>query len=846
MAELDSRLLKKIEEWKSSPLLFVTECIQAKPSDQQAEALALFPKTKRMSIRSGHGCHAINTPIHMYPAGLKLVQDIKVGEEIMGDDGTPRKVLELYSGREMMYRIKYHDGTYYDVNESHKLCIVCTGSKSEFNSGDKLEISVRDYLKMIKDRPSLKGRFAGYKVSIDYEDVPLALPAYIMGLWLGDGTHTKAELTNIDKEVIGMWQLYAQANGLEMTEYEAGTKLYRLRRGDILRKLNLPNPFMTALEHYNLIGNKRIPPEYIFNSKEKRLQLLAGIIDTDGWADHGKGTSLRYEITQKRQDIAEDIVFIAQSCGIHATIKRVEKSWTWKNEKKWNTYYLVRLTRNTEQIPVQIKRKQSQVGLDVKKQREKLHFGFDVIPLKEDTYYGFEVDKNHLYVLGDFTVTRNTGKDAFASWIILWFMATRPMGKVACTAPTARQLGDILWSELSKWLRQSAIADHFVLQKDKMYNKENPKEWWARAISPSVKASKEEQAETLAGLHADHLLIVCDEASGITDPTFIPLEGALTQEDNRVLLIGNPTKNSGYFHDTQFHPEIKKDWTTLHWDSRKSSNVTPEMCEYFERKYGVTSNVFRVRVEGNPPLEDETVLIPLSWSEACVGNEISVAEDEPLYLGVDVARYGDDFSIILPRKGLQIMPWESFQGMNTISLGGFILNNYQEMDASGAAVDEIGVGAGVTDWLYKQRLPNLFGVNVANQSSDLTKYNRLRDELWLRVREKCMKGVYSFPVVKKPGEIISMGQELANELSIPTYSFNAHGGFVVESKKDLRSRGKASPNIADALCLTEYFYNISTQLFKKKDGKKESEKRWDRWRQKSGSKDKRSEAWMYT
>ena len=147
-----------------------------------------------------------------------------------------------------------------------------------------------------------------------------------------------------------------------------------------------------------------------------------------------------------------------------------------------------------------------------------------------------------------------TGKDAFASWMILWFMATRSYAKVVCTAPTNRQLGDILWSELSKWLRKSKFTDEFVIQKDKMFHKSAPKEWWCRAVSPSVKSSKEEQAETLAGFHGDHLLIVADEASGIPDPVYIPLEGALTQEDNRVLLIGNMTQNAGYFYDSHFHP----------------------------------------------------------------------------------------------------------------------------------------------------------------------------------------------------------------------------------------------------------------------------------------------------
>ena len=249
-----------------------------------------------------------------------------------------------------------------------------------------------------------------------------------------------------------------------------------------------------------------------------------------------------------------------------------------------------------------------------------------------------------------------TGKDAFAAWMILWFMATRPYAKVACTAPTARQLNDVLWSEIAKWFRKSTLQDEFIHQKDKFFHKDAPKEWWARAISPQVRGSKEDQAETLAGLHGDHLFIVVDEASGVPDPVFTPLEGAMTQEDNRTMLIGNMTKNVGYFYETHFEPKLASRWTKLHWDSRDSSNVTKDMVDYFRIKYGEDSNVFRIRVAGEPPLSNDNSVIPLHWARQCLGRDIIVAEDEPLYLGVDVARFGDDDSIILPRVGNIIKP----------------------------------------------------------------------------------------------------------------------------------------------------------------------------------------------
>ena len=805
---INKSVVARLKEWRNSPLQFVTECIKAIPSEQQIELLQAFPKNKRMTVRSGHGCFAKDTIVHMYPYGFKLVQDVQVGDLVMGPDSQPRTVLQLFSGIAPMYRVSYSDKTYYDVNGAHTLALVCTGSKGKYKTGDKIEITVEEFLAFPR---WLQKRFAAYKTAIDYPEIPVVIPPYILGLWLGDGSHNQLEITNIDKTIIGIWQLFGERNGLSMSTYNE--KLHRLV-GDpdnILHK---------AFEHYNLFGNKHVPKEYLFNSKEVRLRLLAGLIDTDGYLSRESG----FQIIQKRKDLAEDILFLAQSCGIHATLTEKIKSWTWNNEKKYDVYYEVSMYRNIDLIPTQLKRKQP--GIDRIQQRTNLHFGITIKKLSDDRYYGFEVDRDHLFVLGDFSVARNCGKDAVASWLALNFLVTRPYAKCLITAPTNRQLKDIFLAETVKWLRQSLVADEFLVRRDAILHKEAPKEWWLRLISPSVTSTKEEQSETLAGIHGEHLLIIADEASGISDPVFVPLEGAMTQPDNKVVLIGNMTKSSGYFFDSHFNSAISKDWAKFHWDSRKSTNVDKSMPEYFATKYGVESNVFRIRVEGNPPLQDESTLIPLYAAEQCIGNEFEVAEDEPLYLGVDVARYGDDASIIMPRRGLKIFPWETFRKLNTIDLGGFINQTYQELEASGCAIDVIGVGAGVSDWLEKHNMKNLYQVNVASSSSDITKYNKLRDELWIRVRDNCLLGKYSFPNIKVYGEKESLGQQLASELASVRYKFNSHGGYVVESKKDMKSRGISSPNIADALCLTEYFHNSSTKVFAKEKTELYSKRRF--------------------
>ncbi len=434
----------------------------------------------------------------------------------------------------------------------------------------------------------------------------------------------------------------------------------------------------------------------------------------------------------------------------------------------------------------------------------------DVVPSTQQLEYLHKVGTEKRITIRS---GHGTGKDASTAWVIMWFMCTRAYAKVACTAPTARQLSDILWSELSKWFRKSKVADEFIVQKDKIFQKDNPKEWWCRAISVSARASKDEQAETLAGLHGDHLLIIVDEASGVNDPVYIPLEGALTQKDNKVILIGNMTKNKGYFYDSHFHTKIAKNWCKLHWDSRKSSNVSKEYPHYMAEKYGEESNVFRIRVMGEPPTDDEMTFIPLSWAVQCIGVEYEEDPMLPLYLSADVARYGEDKSIILPRRNLTIYPWETHSKMSTAELGGHILADFREMEADGIAVDEIGVGAGTIDWLKKipEARKFVFGVSVSNSSSDKKRWYRLRDELWWRVREKCQAGMYSFPCSNKAEE--DMSNELCNELSSLHYEFNNNGAYVLESKKSAKLRGVMSPNIADALAISEYFYNSANRVF---------------------------------
>ena len=405
---------------------------------------------------------------------------------------------------------------------------------------------------------------------------------------------------------------------------------------------------------------------------------------------------------------------------------------------------------------------------------------------------------------------RGTGKDAFASWMIIWFLCCMPYPKVPCTATSSKQLKQVLWAEISKWLRHSkqkaqekGLPDSFpnsvlVHQSETLHYNALPdkskvgKEWFAVARTVNVKGSAEEQAETLSGFHEDYQMFVIDEASGVPDPVFKPIESTLTGRCNFVLMIFNPTRSHGFAIRSQF--EDARDWMCLQWDAEQCDRVDRSHIERYERKYGRESNSFRINVTGLPPTADPDTLIPWDWAQRAKGRDIVPEEGTPLIFGVDVARQGDDKSIILKRRGPVIEEVIQYAKINTMELANWVAMEAANDEPEAIYIDVIGMGYGVYDRLREMGLYNVHSVNVAESARRSDKFYRLRDELWWGVREKFENNLMSIPE----------DDELLGELCTIKFKaeFNSRPVIKVESKSEMKKRGLMSPNKADALCLT--------------------------------------------
>lgn len=335
-------------------------------------------------------CFGKDTPVRMWDGTIKMVQDVLPGDLLMGDDSTPRTVMSITRGVEEMFEIKQTKRDSYTVNRSHILCVKSTDTK------EKIDINLTDYLGR-KDRV----RWKGYSEPIlRAEEFDLkGLTPYILGVWLGDGHENAAEFSNIDLEVIEAISDYAKSLGTSIKFKDAVTF-----------KITWPiwnkNPLRNSLKELGILKNKRVPKEFVIAPIQWRLDLLAGLMDSDGHLSNQDVNNGGFEITQKRKDLAEDILDLARSCGFKATIAEVEKCCPYKGVKVCGTYYRVNISGAIEKIPCKIARKKPKIAPS--RRRDPSVCGLTIKSIGEGNYYGFVIDGNHRFLLKDGTVVHNT------------------------------------------------------------------------------------------------------------------------------------------------------------------------------------------------------------------------------------------------------------------------------------------------------------------------------------------------------------------------------------------------------------------------------------------------------
>lgn len=394
------------------------------------------------------------------------------------------------------------------------------------------------------------------------------------------------------------------------------------------------------------------------------------------------------------------------------------------------------------------------------------------------------------------------GKSADASWIILWAMSTHEDCRGVVTANTENQLNTKTWAELAKWHRLLICKHWFKYNATSIHSvePEHEKTWRIDAIPWS-----ERNTEAFAGLHnqGKRILVLFDEASAIPDIIWEVTEGALTDADTEILWVvrGNPTRNSGRFRECFGRNSHR--WRTMQIDSRTVKITNKAQIQKWVDDYGEDSDFVRVRVRGVFPRSGSLQFQPgdtvLEAMKRPAPEPFDLQHD-PVVLGVDVARYGDDEAVIAVRKGrdARSIPWEYLREVDTMTLASRVAAKAAETKARAIFVDEGGMGVAVIDRLRQLGVPNVFGVNFGGKPRGLKfadehvkAHNRASEMACVR-REWMKHGC------------IPNDTDLEAQLTDREYHYHpTTNAIVLESKEHMKTVRKVkSPDRGDALDLT--------------------------------------------
>ena len=415
-----------------NPDVLATVCMMANDSRQCPKCPAMIFKIE--------GCFAKDTPVLTWDGTLKMSQDIQIGDILIGDDGQQRIVQNLLSGTDNMYEVSQKNGMTYTVNSKHKLALKFSGDKviywkesenawcmrwfdhtiktmkskkskvtqeisreqsliilEDFRKSisfpDVIEITIDDYMKLT---PSCKAHLMGFKgVGIDYEYKEVKVDPYLLGLYIGDGINNGVAFGERLGIGSGSGATSATCKGcLQNKCYLCDLPNIDYTNDNINSELN---PLKEILQYYNLIKNKHIPNDFLMNSREIRLKVLAGIVDTDGYlCNDGK----RIQIPQSNHLIAKQIEFLARSLGFVVNI-------SFPNTEKKDYNYQMRVNisgEHLDEIPCLIIRNKCNSS---KANKDYLHTSIVVKHIGTNNYYGWSVNQNKRFLLSDFTVVRN-------------------------------------------------------------------------------------------------------------------------------------------------------------------------------------------------------------------------------------------------------------------------------------------------------------------------------------------------------------------------------------------------------------------------------------------------------
>ena len=395
---------------------------------------------------------------------------------------------------------------------------------------------------------------------------------------------------------------------------------------------------------------------------------------------------------------------------------------------------------------------------------------------------------------------RGIGKSALVSWLVLWMLSTRIGSTTIVSANSEAQLRSITWAEITKWLAMTINSHWFEISATKVA----PAKWIADLVERDLKKGtrywaiegrlwSEENPDAYAGLHnSDGVFLVFDEASGIPDPIWDVAQGFFTENTPHRFwcAFSNPRRNQGYFFECF---NSKRDfWATQNIDAREVEDTDKQIYEQIILEYGEDSIQAKVEVYGEFPSAGEDQFISPALVDQAFKQPRYKDETAPIVIGIDPARSGADSTVIAVRQGRDLIALKRYRGDDTMTTVGHVIEAIEEYQPTLTVIDEGGLGYGILDRLTEQRY-KVRGVNFGWKAKNTIMWGNKRAELWGAMRDWLRTAS------------IASDRQLKADLTGPKTKPDSSGTIFLESKKDMKARGLASPDAADAIAVTFAF-----------------------------------------
>lgn len=792
-------------------------------------------------LKGGRFCHALGSRVVMFDGSTRAVEDVSEGDLLMGPDSRPRKVLAVHAGTDDMYRVDQASGISYTVNAAHILSLrrapnAPAGRKSasgkplvRHDRGELIDMNVVEFMNTSK---KFKQVYRGWKPEgIDFEEKTVSLDPYFLGLWLGDGSCDSATITTMDREIVEYLKEYADRLGM-MVRVRPNARGNKSSNYAIINKVRhtpraqgaTENKIMAELRVYGVLTDtacatngfirtkvdKRIPRDFLINTRAVRLSTLAGLIDSDGTYERQKNTM---SITSINRRLAEDIKYLVDSLGFKSSIReRATKCQTGAIGTAWVVAFSGALSR----IPCLLHRKKadrdSSRGVGVS--------SLSVTPVGKGEYIGFTLDGDHLYLLEDFTVLHNSGKTHDAAGMAA-FLARNYSLRFLCIRQFQNRISDSVYTVIKEKIETAGWQDEFDIGVSSIRHKRTGSEFLFYGMARNINDIKGTEGVDICWI---------EEGEGLTKEQWDVIDPTIRKEGAEIWVLWNP-KLVTDFVQTKLPSLLGDSCIIRHINYDENPFLSEDARKKAERLKEADLDDYRHIYLGQPLSDSDSSIIKRSWILSAIDAHKTVKPSSGIWtgqktLGYDVADDGNDKNATTGIDGSIIFDIDEWSGGEDELIESCmrVLATAKRIGANIIGYDSIGVGAGTGSMLNNAKWRSHFKFNAGAKVQDPKRHYKdtripndeffanLKAQAWWLLADRfrnthlaVTKGE-SFPA----SEMISIDssridkrviEQLIDELSTPRKDFDNQSKVKVESKKDLSKRDVKSPNVADSIVI---------------------------------------------